>query len=88
MAQILRFFAGEGLRPEGERYQQAATGSVAYTVRRRGDDEEELPSGEDEARRGDPGAGAAALRVPDEAEARNGAQEEHAQGAAPDASGR
>jgi acyl-CoA reductase-like NAD-dependent aldehyde dehydrogenase len=34
MAQILRFFAGEGLRPEGERYQQAATGSVAYTVRR------------------------------------------------------
>src|SRR5438876_661481 len=34
MAQILRFFAGEGLRPEGERYQQAATGSVAYTLRR------------------------------------------------------
>jgi aldehyde dehydrogenase (NAD+) len=34
MAQILRYFAGEGLRPEGERYQQAATGSVAYTVRR------------------------------------------------------
>jgi aldehyde dehydrogenase (NAD+) len=34
MAQILRFFAGEGLRPEGERYQQAATGSVVYTVRR------------------------------------------------------
>jgi aldehyde dehydrogenase (NAD+) len=34
MAQIMRFFAGEGFRPEGERYQQAATGSVAYTVRR------------------------------------------------------
>jgi acyl-CoA reductase-like NAD-dependent aldehyde dehydrogenase len=34
MAQILRFFAGEGFRPEGERYQQAATGSVVYTVRR------------------------------------------------------
>src|SRR5207247_1930677 len=34
MAQILRFFAGEGLRETGERYEQAATGSVAYTVRR------------------------------------------------------
>src|SRR5205823_5781518 len=31
---ILRFFAGEGFRPEGERYQQAATGSVVYTMRR------------------------------------------------------
>src|SRR5215831_16195438 len=28
MAQILRFFAGEGLRETGERYEQAATGSV------------------------------------------------------------
>src|SRR5262249_26016731 len=34
MAQILRFFAGEGLRPTGERYEQAATGSVVYTERR------------------------------------------------------
>src|SRR5438874_7641893 len=34
MAQILRFFAGEGLRETGERYEQAATGSVAYTARR------------------------------------------------------
>jgi aldehyde dehydrogenase (NAD+) len=34
MAQILRFFAGEGLRETGERYEQAATGSVVYTVRR------------------------------------------------------
>src|SRR6266516_3815011 len=34
MAQILRFFAGEGLRETGERYEQAATGSVAYAVRR------------------------------------------------------
>jgi alpha-ketoglutaric semialdehyde dehydrogenase len=34
MALILRFFAGEGLRPTGERYEQAATGSVAYTTRR------------------------------------------------------
>ncbi len=34
MAQILRFFAGEGLRDTGERYEQAATGSVVYTVRR------------------------------------------------------
>src|SRR5439155_2848612 len=32
--QFLRFYAGEGMRPEGERYQQAATGSVVYTVRR------------------------------------------------------
>jgi alpha-ketoglutaric semialdehyde dehydrogenase len=34
MAQILRFFAGEGLRETGERYEQAATGSVVYTLRR------------------------------------------------------
>jgi len=34
MAQILRFFAGEGLRDTGERYEQAATGSVVYTLRR------------------------------------------------------
>ena len=34
MAQILRFFAGEGLRSTGERFEQAATGSVAYTMRR------------------------------------------------------
>jgi aldehyde dehydrogenase (NAD+) len=34
MAQILRFFAGEGLRATGERYEQAATGSVVYTLRR------------------------------------------------------
>ena len=34
MAQILRFFAGEGLRETGSRYEQAATGSVVYTVRR------------------------------------------------------
>ena len=34
MAQILRFFAGEGLRENGERYEQAATGSVVYTMRR------------------------------------------------------
>jgi aldehyde dehydrogenase (NAD+) len=34
MAQILRFFAGEGLREQGERYEQAATGSVVYTMRR------------------------------------------------------
>ena len=34
MAQILRFFAGEGLRDTGARYEQAATGSVVYTVRR------------------------------------------------------
>ena len=34
MAQILRFFAGEGLRATGERYEQAATGSVVYTERR------------------------------------------------------
>jgi len=34
MAQILRFFAGEGLRTTGERYEQAASGSVAYTMRR------------------------------------------------------
>jgi alpha-ketoglutaric semialdehyde dehydrogenase len=34
MAQILRFFAGEGLRDTGGRYEQAATGSVVYTVHR------------------------------------------------------
>ena len=34
MAQILRFFGGEGLRATGERYEQAATGSVVYTTRR------------------------------------------------------
>src|SRR5207302_6380174 len=34
MALILRFFAGEGFRPEGERYQQSATGSALYTMRR------------------------------------------------------
>jgi len=34
MAQILRYFAGEGLRETGQRYEQAATGSVVYTVRR------------------------------------------------------
>jgi alpha-ketoglutaric semialdehyde dehydrogenase len=33
MAQILRFFAGEGLRETGARYEQA-TGSVVYTTRR------------------------------------------------------
>src|SRR5262245_14635425 len=32
--QILRFFAGETFRPRGEVYEQAATGSVLYTVRR------------------------------------------------------
>lgn len=34
MAQIMRFFAGEGFRSVGERFEQAATGSVAYTIRR------------------------------------------------------
>ncbi|MGH3018096.1 MAG: aldehyde dehydrogenase family protein [Gaiellaceae bacterium] len=34
MAQILRFFAGEGFRSTGERFEQAATGSVVYTMRR------------------------------------------------------
>ena len=34
MAQILRFFAGEGHRSTGERFEQAATGSVVYTTRR------------------------------------------------------
>lgn len=34
MAQVLRFFAGEGFRPTGERYEQPATGSVVYTMRR------------------------------------------------------
>ena len=34
MAQIMRFFAGEGFRSTGERYEQAATGSIVYTMRR------------------------------------------------------
>src|SRR5919201_1480946 len=34
MAQILRFFAGEGWRPRGELYEQSATGSALYTIRR------------------------------------------------------
>jgi alpha-ketoglutaric semialdehyde dehydrogenase len=34
MALILRYFAGEGLRASGERYEQAVTGSVVYTERR------------------------------------------------------
>ncbi|HEY3459844.1 MAG TPA: aldehyde dehydrogenase family protein, partial [Casimicrobiaceae bacterium] len=34
MAQVFRFFSGEGLRATGERYEQMLTGSVAYTVRR------------------------------------------------------
>ena len=34
MAQILRFFAGEAWRPKGELYEQSATGSALYTVRR------------------------------------------------------
>src|SRR5919198_3892578 len=34
MAQILRFFAGEPWRPKGELYEQGATGSVLYTIRR------------------------------------------------------
>jgi acyl-CoA reductase-like NAD-dependent aldehyde dehydrogenase len=34
MAQILRFFAGEGFQATGERFEQAATGSVIYTMRR------------------------------------------------------
>ncbi len=34
MALILRFFAGEPWRPKGELYEQGATGSVLYTMRR------------------------------------------------------
>jgi acyl-CoA reductase-like NAD-dependent aldehyde dehydrogenase len=34
MAQVLRFFSGEGLRATGERFEQMLTGSVVYTVRR------------------------------------------------------
>src|ERR671933_1644787 len=34
MAQILRFFAGEPWRPKGELFEQGATGSALYTVRR------------------------------------------------------
>jgi acyl-CoA reductase-like NAD-dependent aldehyde dehydrogenase len=34
MAQVFRFFSGEGLRPTGERFEQMLTGSVAYTMRR------------------------------------------------------
>ena len=54
MAQILRFFAGEGLRADAASvYEQAATGSVVYTMRRPlgvvgADHAVELP-------RGDPG---------------------------------
>jgi acyl-CoA reductase-like NAD-dependent aldehyde dehydrogenase len=33
-AQILDFFAGEGLRPVGELYEQSATGNPVYTIRR------------------------------------------------------
>ena len=33
-AAILRFFAGEASRPKGELYEQSATGSSVYTVRR------------------------------------------------------
>lgn len=33
-AQILRYFAGEAWRPKGELYEQSATGSAVYTVRR------------------------------------------------------
>ena len=33
-AQILRFFAGEAWRPKGEMYEQSATGSALYTLRR------------------------------------------------------
>lgn len=33
-AQILRFFAGEGLRPVGQLFEQTATGAVVYTRRR------------------------------------------------------
>src|SRR5438874_5570917 len=34
MAQILRFFAGEPWRPKGELFEQGATGSALYTIRR------------------------------------------------------
>ena len=33
-AQILRFFAGEAWRPKGELFEQSATGSAVYTMRR------------------------------------------------------
>src|SRR5450755_3824363 len=33
-AAILRFFAGEGLRPVGTLYEQSATGAIVYTQRR------------------------------------------------------
>jgi alpha-ketoglutaric semialdehyde dehydrogenase len=33
-AAIFRFFAGEAWRPKGELYEQSATGSILYTVRR------------------------------------------------------
>ncbi len=33
-AQVFRFFSGEGLRQQGERFEQMLTGSVVYTVRR------------------------------------------------------
>jgi aldehyde dehydrogenase (NAD+) len=32
--QILRFFAGEAWRPKGEMYEQSATGSAVFTIRR------------------------------------------------------
>jgi aldehyde dehydrogenase (NAD+) len=34
MAQVFRFFSGEGLRATGDRFEQMLTGSVVYTVRR------------------------------------------------------
>src|SRR5213592_3901108 len=34
MAAIFRFFAGEASRPKGEHYEQSATGSALYTLRR------------------------------------------------------
>src|SRR2546423_4918470 len=34
VAAIFRFFAGEGWRPKGEQYEQLATGSSLYTLRR------------------------------------------------------
>ena len=33
-AQVFRFFSGEGLRAQGERFEQMLTGSVVYTTRR------------------------------------------------------
>src|SRR5207247_4644207 len=34
VAAIFRFFAGEAWRPKGEQYEQSATGSSLYTLRR------------------------------------------------------